>query len=388
MRTTGGTGAKRVRPKPRYAVPQRVDELLRKFDYPEFVPAAAPFIPGGGGGMMTVTVAAANASDLSKSKADYQCLGADDHLTVQQAVDDIVSVGGIVWLSEGTFEFGWRSGGVTCVSMQGDGTSVIGLGNTNTIINVHGSPTAVDQPVFDSGHNGSTFGGFYIIDNQSGTDPTIGVDIAGSYGLLYDYNAFMQGPAVRVGGTAFGVRLHDLVIDGTNAEGIRCEGAEWLSVANSVVASMGYAFHAIGGNVVSITGGSFVGYGTDTIIYVEPDNVVTVAGATVDGRLGGGHGVHFEGESCSLKGSTIIEAGATVANTYDAIHIDGDANVAQGNTVIPHANTRYGLNVAAGNNNAVPFNMLGDSSVYATGDFNDAGTGTIITPDANGQFTY
>ena len=47
--------------------------------------------PGGGGGAPTVVVAASDATELSKAKADYLCTGVDDHLMVQEAVDLMVA---------------------------------------------------------------------------------------------------------------------------------------------------------------------------------------------------------------------------------------------------------------------------------------------------------
>jgi hypothetical protein len=84
------------------SVPNAVIGLLRKFDYPVIDPVIPVMPDSGGGGMMTVTVAAADASEISKSKADMQCSGAEDQDVINAAIF-VCTNGGTVWLSEGTF---------------------------------------------------------------------------------------------------------------------------------------------------------------------------------------------------------------------------------------------------------------------------------------------
>lgn len=98
MRTTGGTGARRVRPKPRYAIPQRVDELLRKFDYPEILPLAG--VGGGEGGPTMVHVVIGSTSEPAdiQDKCDYVVPSGGSTFMLQQAFDDIAArSGGGVW---------------------------------------------------------------------------------------------------------------------------------------------------------------------------------------------------------------------------------------------------------------------------------------------------
>ncbi len=98
---------------------------------------------------------------------------------------------------------------------------------------------------------------------------------------------------------------------------------------------------------------------------------------------------------CKVGGNVIIGTGESASNTYDAIRLSGDSdrNFVGGNQIRPRVasgTTRYGVNVSAStcDDNVVDGNFLGDASAYGTGDFNDAGTGTITARDANGQFTY
>ena len=82
----------------------------------------------------TVFVAASDASAKSKSVADYICTGTNDEETIQDAVDSLPSVGGIVQLSEGTFVFSNNISNATApqgvelksnVTFKGSGASTI-----------------------------------------------------------------------------------------------------------------------------------------------------------------------------------------------------------------------------------------------------------------------
>ena len=54
-------------------------------------------------GSLTLTVAANNASDASKGRADYVCDGTADDVEIQAALDALPATGGVVQLSEGLF---------------------------------------------------------------------------------------------------------------------------------------------------------------------------------------------------------------------------------------------------------------------------------------------
>ncbi|MEZ4512061.1 MAG: hypothetical protein R3C62_09305 [Chloroflexota bacterium] len=54
-------------------------------------------------GVQSILVAATNAPDSLKAVAHYRCDGTDDQAQINQAVQDLGSVGGLVQLSEGTF---------------------------------------------------------------------------------------------------------------------------------------------------------------------------------------------------------------------------------------------------------------------------------------------
>lgn len=83
---------------------QQVGILLKKFQRADEPVDAGPTQIFGGGGMMTVAVAASNASASSQSKADYICDGVDDQVEIMEAINICYTAGGgTVWLSEGVF---------------------------------------------------------------------------------------------------------------------------------------------------------------------------------------------------------------------------------------------------------------------------------------------
>lgn len=115
----------------RYLMNQQ--ELVRA---PKREPLPTPITSGGS--MMTVAVAASDASPLSKAKADFQCLGVDDQVIIRQA---ILAAGqeGTVWLSEGYFSC--NIDGAATISHFGN---IRGLGRGYTYIGVTGSSSATD----------------------------------------------------------------------------------------------------------------------------------------------------------------------------------------------------------------------------------------------------
>ncbi len=53
---------------------------------------------------LTLTIAASNALQSSKDRADYVCDSSEDNVQIQSAIDELSGIGGRVLLSEGTFK--------------------------------------------------------------------------------------------------------------------------------------------------------------------------------------------------------------------------------------------------------------------------------------------
>lgn len=94
----------------------------------------------------TVFVAAANARAESKSGADYVCTGTNDEETIQAAINSIVSTGGVIQLSEGTFYFSNNrtSGAVSGIALD-SGIALKGAGSS-TVINTYNTSDVSDSP--------------------------------------------------------------------------------------------------------------------------------------------------------------------------------------------------------------------------------------------------
>lgn len=184
------------------------------------------------------------------------------------------------------------------------------------------------------------------------------------------------------------------------------EGARFLLVGTASGVNVGVL-----GNQIRTGAGA-----GEPSIQIESDEPCVVADNVVLGNSGGPY-VQLSGIGHSVAGNTLIECpehaidlidcsesvvsgnvildpGKGTSNTYDGIRLSGDSDY---NAVVINrvrsaaANaTRYGVNVSAAtcNNNVVADNVLGPTASYGTASFNDAGTGTVTTRDANGQFTW
>jgi len=86
-------------------------------------------------------VAASDASDESKKKAHYVCDGTNDHEEILQAINDLPSQGGIVFLTEGNFNWNTRA------SIR-DNVALVGCGMEYTVVNLYNVSNS-----FDFGNN-------------------------------------------------------------------------------------------------------------------------------------------------------------------------------------------------------------------------------------------
>jgi parallel beta-helix repeat protein len=114
------------RPKTAYAMQTMVEDLATRFVYPDLDTRPGPPFISGGGGAPTVVVAAVDATDFSKSKADYVCTGINDDQTIQAAITAIPE-GGRVLLTEGTFtcRYGQIIISVEAIHIQGMGMATV-----------------------------------------------------------------------------------------------------------------------------------------------------------------------------------------------------------------------------------------------------------------------
>lgn len=130
----------RVTGDPTAVLGDHVNRLIRKFEYPDSDTLPLNPIIGGGGGMMTVAVAASNASGMSQGKADFVCNGTDDHVFIMQAIDICYAAGGgTVWLSEGRFNIDGDQIIVGGSIADPEPMTLRGMGMNSTRLSIFGS---------------------------------------------------------------------------------------------------------------------------------------------------------------------------------------------------------------------------------------------------------
>lgn len=141
----------------------------------------------------TVFVAAANARAESKSGADYICTGTNDEETIQAAINSIVSTGGVVQLSEGTFYFSNNrtSGAVAGIALD-SGIALKGAGSS-TVINTYNTSDFSDNPAIGvTGSDNVTISDMLIMSGDSTF--AYSIDINGSSSVKVDNIIFtLQG---------------------------------------------------------------------------------------------------------------------------------------------------------------------------------------------------
>lgn len=87
------------------AVYESVRKLVRAFKpLTEFPAIPGPSTGGGAGGAFTIQIAASDATQASKDKADLVCTGSEDQAVIRTAIEQLGSVGGRLLFSEGNFD--------------------------------------------------------------------------------------------------------------------------------------------------------------------------------------------------------------------------------------------------------------------------------------------
>ena len=120
-----------------------------------------------GGGIPYRIVAASDASDESKQKAHYICDGTHDEVEIQQAIDDLPSQGGIIFLTEGKFNLAdYLQAGKNLIFI-GSGPLMTNVSYTQTIFDKENIPLIVfrDLQLYAS----TTGAGLYFFNHCGGT---------------------------------------------------------------------------------------------------------------------------------------------------------------------------------------------------------------------------
>jgi hypothetical protein len=269
---------------------------------------------------------------------------------------------------------------------------VIGLGDDiDPAVSVTGGPINVRL----RGVECYTGGGILFEAGDGSSIEQCHVEDSKGYGILV---SGATGQVAIVGNTMRGTSTDDLVagliVDGDGA------AARDITVTGNSIEGGVDGVQLLDVSSVTFTGNTVKAFRTGVTVSGVDGSAIT--GNTVAGFSGfsgfelNQHGIVVTDSSDNvIAGNVVDQPGQGTDDTYDGIILSGDSdrNLVSGNRVVPSAAanaTRYGVNVSAAtcNDNVVDGNFLGDASVYGTGSYNNAGTGTIIARDADGQFTY
>lgn len=400
-----------------------------------FFDGGSSLLIGGGGGAPTVVVAASDASDLSKSKADFVCTGTNDERAIQTAVDLLATTGGKVVLTEGQFSI---SNTVSLPTVSGSAVHLQGLGRAVTRfsraagsqfldvggfavvsdIEFVGNTTvavaaAVDAPrvvIRDCAFtvNGVVIrlggDGWQIHDNAvvpSGFVPTYFVqDLDGYEGTLVVNNA-ARGAVDMGDGVLWNVSnnllLEEVIADGGH-EGVIADNAWFASggqqEGNGKIVVRNFANATISGNVIPS-----IGNGAGVLLDTVTKGVV-VSNQMESGDIGihildseaivvsGNHAQWCIDANYHVDGSTncLLVGNVAVASDGSNYLVDGDANYLTGNAsnaTAGFSTAAVGYNINSGTGNIYAGNQA--EGTYGTAAYVDNGTSSVNTyPSAGG----
>ncbi|MCG2713048.1 MAG: right-handed parallel beta-helix repeat-containing protein [Candidatus Omnitrophica bacterium] len=343
----------------------------------------------GGSGPKTVgskIVAAANS--LDKTKADYVCDGTADQLEIQQAIDDLGTVGGAVYLLEGTYNI---SGAINLdnVAPVDSNKSIIGAGagtvlklvtgtsNVNVINASNVNRILISQLMIDGSNMVSSIGIYlgtvtyskidkvWVKNNQwciyllSSSNNTItSNDVQGTNN---QYNIYLNSSSNNTitdnniqAGQAISIHLlsssNNNIIANNNVQGNNQYGIYLLSssnnntIANNNVQGNGQAgiVISVSSNNNTITGNDVQGNGSGIATNSSSNNTIT--SNTVQGNSG--HGIFLVSASNSIVTSNIVyDNGGT--GTFGGINVvfNSDNNLISSNRIFDSASTGYGINI-------------------------------------------
>jgi hypothetical protein len=404
---------KRLPPDPAYAVDDVVLELARRFQYPDADTLAPAVMPGGGGGVPTVVVAASDASELSKSKADFLCTGVDDNQIVQQAIDIVnLANGGTIWLTEGNFYYNGDDG--DCTSLFSCNATIRGMGRPASLSN--NRCTSIFVQGGDALTRGFAGGSewFQICDlGFFGEDIGTAIDLGG--GRVS--NVYIQGFTIGVGldtarldGSWVHLCEYDVFCDQQvtidhnvlgDASGFAAYAIGGFAGSGSMIVNNTIGDPGIGGLGGSLLGGIYLDQAADQTIIAgnafylagdDPGVAVWLYGAygcqIVDNYLdlGRSDGIVLDDTLNTVQNNIVACNSLNMEfpeddNAYDGIRIDGNDNMIQHNMLRGSGGAdqpRYGINIASGTNNIVVGNDFGALADWATNALNDAGTATRL----------
>jgi hypothetical protein len=247
----------------------KINELLRKFEYPDSDTTAAPFQGGGGGGAPRFVVAASDASADSKRKADYTVLGSGDQADLQSIVNEFGNAGGLLILTEGTYDFtdSWTVSGPTWVRGMGTGaTFLIGSIDTGALVLPGANGKLSDM----------------YVENSSADSNAEGVRMTGERGLMDNCRVVCNGlVAIRMAEESTTVRS---CFAEESTYGIRHTAGERIHIIDNLMENVTTGIEVndnlaqVRGNIMFTTGDGIAGTGDNGMVI---GNVIDAGGTAV-----------------------------------------------------------------------------------------------------------
>lgn len=334
-------------------------------------------------------------------EVDYLCDGTDDHVEIQQAVDDAATFGGLVLILEGEYHFDDKvtvAYGPWGATLWPQSVAIAGMGTGTMLI----ADSAIDS-FFDISDAGPCrVSDLYLLGMDLAAN---GIDATGAGA----FSGFPEAPVIdgvyfsrctvglRMYGQYFAVRGCFFDDNGT---GILNEGASDCTINGCVILGNGVGIRfAQFSNDNQIVGCAVVSNQTNGLVIeadaegnlivgcdltASPPHLITgqftkIANCDFDS---GGHGLELiDANDCTIVTNTFTGS-AFPDNTYDHINISGDSNrnLITANLFRTSASfgMRYAVNIVdstCDDNIVVGNDMQGWAGVAP---INDAGTGTLL----------
>lgn len=376
--------------------------LLEAFKRPPVpVGAANSIVPSRGGGELVVVVAAADASETSKRKADFQCDGTNDHVEINSAIDLMVDgYGGEVVLTEGSFYI--SVGEITLPT----GVSLVGQGMYSTYLF---SPNQGCDPVagdFITLSTGSMIRDMWVECSESNNqnDIACGNETAmvlqnllmvgsGDHAIYLDSpgNSVLRNIILNSSSTTAEVFISsggymdiDIQAESCSATVLDCD-ALFDSRINVIAANCDEGALFLGLNSYRVYGHvTASACGSPSEPAVDIDSAFGIIDLHVTVSTSDGHGVRInDSDEVQLSGS-VEGSGLNADDTYDNVIVSGDSDRVRIEQLVSRPSAagnqpRYGINLSAStvDEAIVVGNDLGTNSSYGSGAYNDSGTGTI-----------
>lgn len=377
----------------------------------------------------TVVVAASNSQN--KEKADYIATGTNDESPINSAINALPATGGIVYLLDGTFNFGSTmtitksnvsvtgAGKSTIIKKVFDASVVIqvGDGGTTTVTGIVLTNFAIDgnkavettsgdmikfnKKVSDSQITNLSISNFIVAIRLTNTAS----GEANDHNLIQNNNfqtdSSTEGWGIAIQGYNRYTIIDSNYIRGGNSsdQGILVDtNSPYTVISNNTINSSGYQYainvisdsSSITGNVIRggfrgiIIGGTNITVSGNSIVGSADEGIYTSPGANND--IITGNDVNTSGTFgiALYNGSGTVVSGNKVHDNGDnGIEIETSGNTVIGNDITDTAGTSKAINItAAASNNYIANNRFSGTGASSIA---DAGTGTIYSSQMDGS---